>query len=197
MGLWRIILGTYGVTDITDPRGSMMLTLFARGDEGLSTERLQIPAAQGVGIAKVNYDHVMVPADRMIAPPGEGYKRLFRGLTPERVSIIGGSLGMIWSALAHGVIYSQLRNQFGKPIFNYQGISHVLGDIYSKAAAYTAFGFQIAEFYDKKIGEKIHSGEKPDPLDEANFTDSSSTREIFNISVRSWGILRNCSNYGW
>ena len=57
---------TYGVTDITDPRGSMMLTLFARGDEGLSTERLQIPAAQGVGIAKVNYDHVMVPADRMI-----------------------------------------------------------------------------------------------------------------------------------
>ncbi len=139
MGLWRIILGTYGVTDITDPRGSMMLTLFARGDEGLSTERLQIPAAQGVGIAKVNYDHVMVPADRMIAPPGEGYKRLFRGLTPERVSIIGGSLGMIWSALAHGVIYSQLRNQFGKPIFNYQGISHVLGDIYSKAAAYTAF----------------------------------------------------------
>ena len=157
---------TYGVTDISNPRRTMMLTLFKREDEGLKTERLRIPGLQGVGVAKVTYDNVTVPADRMLAEPGEGYKRLFRGLTPERVAIIGGGLAGIWSALAHGVIFDQIRHQFGKPLFKYQGISHTLDDIYSKAAAYTSFAFQIADFYDKKVGEKIHRGEKPNPVDE-------------------------------
>ena len=118
------LFSTYGVTDITDPGHSMPLTLFTREDEGLTTERLAIPTARGVGIAKVMYNNVTVPADRLIAPPGEGKKRLFRGLTPERCAIIGDAIGGCWSALAHGIIYSQLRNQFGKPIFAYQGISH-------------------------------------------------------------------------
>ena len=42
----------YGVTEITDPSNSMMLTLFTRENESLTTERLAIPAARGVGIYK-------------------------------------------------------------------------------------------------------------------------------------------------
>ncbi|UYP44906.1 Crotonobetainyl-CoA reductase [Candidatus Lokiarchaeum ossiferum] len=158
---------TYGVTDISNPRRTMMLTLFKRDDPGLSTERLHIPAAHGVGIAKVNYDNITVTKDRMIAPPGEGYKRLFRGLTPERFAITTGTLGGVWHALATGTIYTQLRHQFGKPLFKYQGISHVLSDTYSELSAYTAFAMQIADFYDKKVGEKIHRGETPNAMDEA------------------------------
>jgi alkylation response protein AidB-like acyl-CoA dehydrogenase len=157
---------TYGVTDISDPRRTMALTLFLRGDEGVTSERLHIPAARGVGIAKVTYNNAKVGPERLVAPPGEGYKRLFRGLTPERISIIGSSIAGIWGALAHGVLYSQVRTQFGKPLFKYQGISHVLSDIYAKAAAYTAFAFQIADFYDRKVASKIHHGEKPDAMDE-------------------------------
>jgi len=157
---------TYGVTDISEPRRTMMLGLFERGAEGLKTERIAIPAARGVGIAKVTYDNVKGTADQMVAPPGEGYKRLFRGLTPERISIIGDSLGGVWNAIAHGIIYAQVRYQFGKSIFKYQGVSNVLADLYSRAAAYTAFAFQIADFYDRKVAAKIHHGEKPDPMDE-------------------------------
>lgn len=157
---------TYGVTDISNPRRTMMLAMFERGDEGLKSERLHIPAAQGVGIAKVTYDNVNCPADRILAGPGEGYRRLFRGLTPERMAIISGALAGLWHVVAHGAIYTQIRHQFGKPLFKYQGISHVLDDIYSKTSAYTAFALQIADFYDKKVGEKIHKGVTPDPMDE-------------------------------
>jgi len=160
-------LTTYGVLDETDPRRTMMLTLFIPDeDKGITRNRLAIPAARGVGIAKVVYDNVTVSADRMVAPPGEGYKRLFRGLTPERIAIIGTCIAGAWGALAHGTIYSQIRSQFGKPLFKYQGITHVLGDIYAKTSAYTAFAFQIADFYDKKIATKIHAGEAPDAMDE-------------------------------
>ncbi|MHA1475979.1 MAG: acyl-CoA dehydrogenase family protein, partial [Promethearchaeota archaeon] len=41
---------TYGVTDISNPRRTMMLTMFERGDLGLKAERLHIPAGRGVGI---------------------------------------------------------------------------------------------------------------------------------------------------
>ncbi|MCF2140029.1 MAG: acyl-CoA dehydrogenase family protein [Candidatus Lokiarchaeota archaeon] len=157
---------TYGVTDISNPRRTMMLGLFKRGDEGLKAERLRIPAAPGIGIAKVTYDNVTVPADRMIAEPGEGYRRLFRGLTPERIAITSGSLAGEWHTLATGAIFSQIRYQFGKPLLKYQGISHVLSDLYAHIAAYTAFAFQVADFYDKKVGKKIHQGEKPNPMDE-------------------------------
>ncbi|MHA1561597.1 MAG: acyl-CoA dehydrogenase family protein, partial [Promethearchaeota archaeon] len=37
-----------------------------------------------------------------------------------------------------------------------------------KTAAYTAFAFQVADFYDKKVGDKIHKGEKPNPMDEGS-----------------------------
>jgi alkylation response protein AidB-like acyl-CoA dehydrogenase len=162
-------LTTYGVTDETDPRRTMMLTLFIPDqDTGIVRERLAIPAAPAVGIAKVQYNGVTVNKERMVAPPGEGYKRLFRGLTPERIAIIGSSIAGVWGALSHGAIFSQIRSQFGKPLFKYQGITHVLGDIYAKAAAYTAFAFQIADFYDKKIAAKIHHGETPDQVDEGS-----------------------------
>jgi len=159
---------TYGVTDISNPRRTMMLTMFERGDLGLKAERLHIPAGRGVGIAKVTYDNVNAPAERILAGPGVGYRRLFGGLTPERIAIISGSIAGLWHVIAHGAIFTQIRHQFGKSIFKYQGISHVLDDLYSKTAAYTAFAFQVADFYDKKVGDKIHKGEKPNPMDEGS-----------------------------
>ena len=103
----------------------------------------------------------------MLAPPGEGYKRLFRGLTPERIGIISGSLAGIWNSLAHGVIYTQLRYQFGKPLFKYQGVSFKLAELYARTSSLTAFAFQIADYYDKSVGVKIHHGETPSATDES------------------------------
>jgi alkylation response protein AidB-like acyl-CoA dehydrogenase len=157
----------YGVLDISNPRETMMLTLFKREDLGVDSHRINIPAAEpGVGIARVYYKNVTVPIDRMVAPPGEGYRRLFRGLVPERLGIVGQALAYVWDALAQGTIYTQMRYQFGKPLFKYQGISHVLGDIYSKVAIQTSAAFNLADFYDNKILHLLHKGETPKPQDE-------------------------------
>jgi alkylation response protein AidB-like acyl-CoA dehydrogenase len=160
-------LTCYGVTDESDPRRSMMLTLFRRGDPGLKTERLSIPSIPTLGVAKVIYENATVSADRMVAPPGEGYRRLFRGLTPERIAILSSGVGDIWGSLASGVIFSQIRYQFGSSLFKYQGITRVLCDLYAKAASFTAFANQITEIYDHKVGAKIHRGETPDAMDES------------------------------
>ena len=159
-------ISTYGVTDISNPRRTMMFTMFERDDPGITIERLHIPAAPGVGIAKVDFDNVTVGPERILAAPGVGYKRLFRGLTPERIAIIGGSVAGLWNSLAHGIIFAQLRSQFGVPLFKHQAINSTLADIYAKTANLTAFAFQIADMYDKKVGHKLHAGEEPNPMDE-------------------------------
>ncbi|MHA1718732.1 MAG: acyl-CoA dehydrogenase family protein [Promethearchaeota archaeon] len=190
---------TYGVTDISNPRRTMMLTMFERGDEGLKSERLHIPAARGVGIAKVTYDNVNAPADRILAGPGEGYKRLFRGLTPERMAIISGSIAGLWHSVAHGAIYTQVRHQFGKPLFKYQGISHILDDLYSKTSAYTAFALQIADFYDKKVGDKIHKGEKPNPMDEGTVAIAAAQGKYLTAKLShhaAYEIVQLCGGRG-
>ncbi len=187
---------TYGVTDISNPRRTMMLTLFKRGDEGLKSERLRISGAHGVGIGKITYDNVTVPQDRMLAAPGEGYKRLFRGLTPERFAITTGILGGLWGALASGTIFAQTRFQFGKTLFKYQGISNVLSDIYSKLAAYTAFALQVANFYDQKIGSKINKGETPNPLDEGTVAVMASQAKYLTAKLSHYATYEIAQIFG-
>ena len=190
---------TYGVTDISNPRRTMMLTMFERSDAGLTTERLHIPAAQGVGIAKVTYDGANAPAERILAGPGVGYKRLFAGLTPERMAIISGSLAGLWHSVAHGAIFTQIRHQFGKPLFKYQGVSHILDDLYSKTSAYTAFALQIADFYDKKIGAKLHKGERPDPMDEGTAAIAAAQGKYLTAKLShhaAYEIVQMCGGRG-
>ena len=190
---------TYGVTDISNPRRTMMLTMFERGDAGLTAERLHIPGGRGVGIAKVTYDNVNAPAERILAGPGVGYRRLFAGLTPERMAIISGSLAGLWHSVAHGAIFTQIRHQFGKPIFKYQGISHVLDDLYSKTSAYTAFALQIADFYDKKIGVKLHKGETPNPMDEGTAAIAAAQGKYLTAKLShhaAYEIVQMCGGRG-
>jgi alkylation response protein AidB-like acyl-CoA dehydrogenase len=139
--------------------------LFTR-EHGVKTARLRIPAAPRVHIGKTMFENVTCPKDYVLAGPGVGYKRLFEGLVPERLTIIGSSIGGAWAALAHAVNFAQLRIQFGKPLFSYQGISHIIADLFSKTSAYTSFAFQTAEFYEKKIGEVKRRGETPNKMDE-------------------------------
>jgi len=155
----------YGVTDLLDPRHSMTQGLFTR-EHGVKTERLRIPAAPRVHIGKTIFENVTCPKDYVLAGPGVGYKRLFEGLVPERLTIVGSSIGGAWAALATAVNFTQIRIQFGKPLFSYQGISHVIADLFSHVSAYSSFAFQIAEFYEKKIAEVKRKGQTPNKMDE-------------------------------
>jgi len=156
----------YGVTDLIDPRRSMTQGLFTR-EHGVKTSRLCIPAAPLVHIGKTYFDNVTCPKEYVLAGPGLGYKRLFEGLVPERLTIIGSSLGSAWTALATASIFTQMRFQFGKPLFSYQGISHVMADLFSRISAYTSFAFQSAGFYEKKIAEVKRAGQVPNKMDES------------------------------
>jgi len=140
----------YGVYDEGNPRDTMVQGIIAR-EFGVKTERLKINSVPRVHIAHTILDNVKVPQDYILADNGLGYKRLFEGLVPERLSIMGSGVGICWAGIIYGIIYTNLRKQFGKPVIRYQGVGYGLADLLTKSSAATALALQAATVYDEKI----------------------------------------------
>ncbi len=140
----------YGVYNMKDPRGTMVQAMFKK-EFGIRTERLRINAVPRVHISHSILEDVKVPYPYILGDDGKGYNYLFDGLIPERISIVGSTLGICWNGLIHGLIYSNLRKQFNKDIIGYQGVGFPLADLLTKVTAATMMAFQIASIYDDKI----------------------------------------------
>lgn len=141
---------SYGVTNEANPRGTMIQAMLARDFGGITTKRLKIDYVPRVHIAHTIID-TTCPNEYILGSEGQGYRNLFGGLVPERLGIMGSGLGICWASLAYGIIYTNLRLQFGQPIIKYQGVGFGLADFLSKISSATALAFQAATIYDKHI----------------------------------------------
>jgi len=140
----------YGVYDKSNPRDTMVQSIITP-EFGIKTKRLKINSVPRVHIAHTTLDNVKVPKDYVLADDGLGYKRLFEGLVPERLSIMGSGVGICWAGIIYGIIYTSLRKQFGKPVIRYQGVGYGLADLLTKTNAATTLALQAATVYDDKI----------------------------------------------
>jgi len=140
----------YGAYSVSNPRGTMVQAMIKR-DMGVETKRLKINSVPRVEISHTYLNNVKVPFEYILGDDGKGYNNLFGGLVPERLSIMGSGLGICWGALAYGIIYCNLRKQFGQSIIKYQGVGFSLADLLSKTSAATALALQAATIYDDKI----------------------------------------------
>ncbi|HEY0090528.1 MAG TPA: acyl-CoA dehydrogenase family protein [Candidatus Lokiarchaeia archaeon] len=144
----------YGVSDSSDPRGSMYQILAERGFEGLETNRLGIQSIPRVQISQTIFKSVKIPKDNIIGGKGIGYQNLFSGLVAERDAIIGSSLGISWLTAITALIYTNYRNQFGRPIYDFQAVSFPITQLFTELMAATELGFKSATEYAKTLKYK-------------------------------------------
>ncbi|HET6561393.1 MAG TPA: acyl-CoA dehydrogenase family protein [Marmoricola sp.] len=129
----------YTVMAVTDPvarsRGVSAFVV-EKSDEGLSfgakEKKLGI---KGSPTREVYFDHVRVPADRMIGAEGTGFETAMRTLDHTRVTIAAQAVGVAQGALDHALAYAQERTQFGKRIADFQGLQFMLADMGMKVEA--------------------------------------------------------------
>ncbi|TKJ24157.1 MAG: hypothetical protein CEE43_00305 [Promethearchaeota archaeon Loki_b32] len=150
----------YGVSDISDPRGTMYQAIAERGYEGLITNRLGIQSVPRVQIGQTLFNSVKIPRENILGDKGQGYKNLFSGLVAERCSIIGSSLGIGWLTAITGLIYTNLRIQFGRPLYDFQGVSLPQTQNFIELMAATELGFKSASEYNKTIERKHFDQQK-------------------------------------
>jgi alkylation response protein AidB-like acyl-CoA dehydrogenase len=64
---------------------------------------------------------------------------------------MGSGVGICYAGLIYGIIYTNLRKQFGKPVIRYQGVGYGLADLLTKCTAASSLALQAATIYDEKI----------------------------------------------
>ncbi|GAH40916.1 unnamed protein product, partial [marine sediment metagenome] len=112
-----------------------------------------------VEIGQTIFNSVKIPKENVLGDKGQGYKNLFSGLVAERCAIIGSSLGIAWLTAITALIYTNIRTQFNRPIYDFQGVSFPITQLITELMAATELGFTSATEYDKTI-ERQHFKEK-------------------------------------
>ncbi|HEU4349932.1 MAG TPA: acyl-CoA dehydrogenase family protein [Actinoplanes sp.] len=90
---------------------------------------------KGSPTREVYFDHVRLPADRMIGAEGTGFATAMRTLDHTRVTIAAQAVGIAQGALDFALGYVKERKQFGKPIADFQGVQFMLADMGMKLEA--------------------------------------------------------------
>jgi alkylation response protein AidB-like acyl-CoA dehydrogenase len=85
--------------------------------------------------AEVIFDNCRVHKDNIIGNIGEGFIQSMKILDGGRISIGAMALGMAEGALEASISYSKEREQFGKPISKFQGISFKLAEMATEIEA--------------------------------------------------------------
>jgi alkylation response protein AidB-like acyl-CoA dehydrogenase len=129
----------YTVMAVTDPaQGARGISAFVleKNDPGVSFGALEKKLGiKGSPTREVIMDDVRIPADRIIGDEGTGFKTALATLDHTRVTIAAQALGIAQGALDYAVGYVKEREQFGKPIGDFQGVQFMLADMAMKLEA--------------------------------------------------------------
>jgi alkylation response protein AidB-like acyl-CoA dehydrogenase len=95
--------------------------------------------------AEMIFDNCRVPAENMLGKVGDGFVQAMKILDGGRISIAALSLSISQGALDASLEYSKQREQFGKPISEFQGVSFKLADMATELEAGKLLTFQAAD----------------------------------------------------
>ena len=145
------------------------MTALEKGHKGISGFMVDAHA-KGVSVAKtekkmgirasdtaqINLDGVQVGADSRLGEEGDGFKIAMQTLDGGRIGIAAQALGIGQAALEHAIAYSKDRQQFGRPIGDFQAIQFKIAEMAMRLEAARLLTHRAASL--KELGQR-HSKE--------------------------------------
>lgn len=117
---------------------------------GKKENKLGMRASETAGLF---FDNCRIPDSNRLGEVGDGFIQAMKILDGGRISIAALSLGIAKGALEASMKYATEREQFGKPIAEFQGISFKLADMATQIEAAELLTYQAA--YLKNNGQKV------------------------------------------
>ena len=99
-------------------------------------------------VAQVAFDDVRVPSDRLLGEENGGFRIAMSALDGGRLGIAACAVGLAQAALDHAVGYAHEREQFGRPIVQFQGLAFLLADMATGVSAARALTLAAARLRD-------------------------------------------------
>ncbi|HEX8772167.1 MAG TPA: acyl-CoA dehydrogenase [Pyrinomonadaceae bacterium] len=137
-------------------RGSKGITafIFEKGMQGFAPSKkenkLGLRASE---TASVVFEDCYVPDENRLGPEGEGFIQAMQVLDGGRISIAALAVGIAQGAYESAVRYAREREQFGKPIAEFQAIQFKLADMATQIEAARLLMYRAA--YLKDQGKRV------------------------------------------
>ena len=137
--------------ELLDSRG-ITAFIIEKGMPGFSAvkikDKLGVRASE---TAELIFDNVRVPEENVIGEVGMGFVQAMQILDGGRISIAALSCGVARGAYEASVKYAKEREQFGKPISQFQAIAFKLADMATEVEAAELLTFQAAYLKNNKL----------------------------------------------
>jgi acyl-CoA dehydrogenase len=129
--------------------GAKGVTAFVLPGEspGLSGERLSLISEHPIG--RLELDGVFVPAGNVLGEVDHGFQVAMRTLDLFRPSVGAFAVGMAAAALDAAVGHAGRRRAFGRPIREFQAVSHTLAEMATRVEAARLMVYAAAAAYDE------------------------------------------------
>ncbi|MBN42637.1 MAG: hypothetical protein CL573_04005 [Alphaproteobacteria bacterium] len=95
------------------------------------------------------FEGVRVPADAMVGGDGEGFTIAMKCMEFNRPAMSASAIGIAQGALDSAVTFAKEREQFGKPISEFQGLQFMMADMAMQTEAARALLYEVTARYDR------------------------------------------------
>jgi len=117
------------------PKGISALVV-EKGWEGFGFGKLEEKMGWNASpMRELLFDGCRVPDENLVGEEGEGFTIALAGLDSGRLGIAACSVGLAQAALDAALGFARERQQFGKPILEFQGIQFMLADMATQVEA--------------------------------------------------------------
>ncbi len=146
---------TFVITAATDKnRGVKGISSFIleKGMKGFSVGKKENKMGlRGSNTAELHFEDLRVKKEQLLGQEGEGFKQFMITLDGGRISIGAMALGIAQGALDSSIKWAKQREQFGKPISEFQAIQWKLADMATRIEAARHLVYHAAWMKDKGL----------------------------------------------
>ncbi|GAA0164178.1 dehydrogenase [Lithospermum erythrorhizon] len=153
-------LVVYAKTDVNAGSKGITAFIIEKGMPGFSTaQKLDKLGMRGSDTCELVFENCFVPEENVLGQEGKGVYVMMSGLDLERLVLAGGPIGIMQACLDTVLPYIHQREQFGRPIGEFQFIQGKVADMYTSLQTSRSYLYSVARDCDNgKIDSKDCAG---------------------------------------
>ncbi|MCW8944538.1 MAG: isovaleryl-CoA dehydrogenase [Sedimenticola sp.] len=161
------VMVVYAKTDLQAGPKGITAFIIERGFGVKSAQKLDKLGMRGSNTGELVFEDVEVPEENILGGLNQGVKVLMSGLDYERAVLSGGPLGIMQACMDVVVPYIHEREQFGRPIGEFELMQGKMADMYTTMNACRAYVYAVGKACDRgettrkdAAGAILYSAEK-------------------------------------
>ena len=141
---------------------------------------------RGIPETELIFDELEIPADMLLMPPRglrHGFADLMDAYNGQRIGAATVALGLAQGAYEKALAYANRREQFGRPIAEFQGLQWILADM--------SIGLEASRALIWKAAASARPGGFPEPVAaaRAKILAAETAVKVTNDALQVWGAM--------